>query len=94
MRILKTKGGKFLTRLYGNNEEFREKIIKSVRDKKELDLEVILDKRCKTNTLNTLGNKYLAECITSKDNTKDLIEIMVKYYPRSSSTDGKSPMIR
>ena len=28
-----------------------------------------------------LGNKYLAECITSKDNTKDLIEIMVKYYP-------------
>ena len=30
----------------------------------------------KTNTLNTLGNKYLAECITSKDNTKDLIEIM------------------
>ena len=49
--------------------------------KKELDLELILDKRCKTNTLNTLGNKYLAECITSKDNTKDSIEIMVKYYP-------------
>ena len=33
------------------------------------------------NTLNTLGNKYLAECITSKGNTKDLIEIMAKYYP-------------
>ena len=62
--------------------------------KKELDLELILDKRCKTNTLNTLGNNYLAECITSKDNTKDLIEIMAKYYPRSSSTDGQSPMIR
>ena len=78
---LNRKGGKFLTRLYGNDEEFREEIINFVRDKKELDLELILDKRCKTNTLNTLGNKYLAECITSKDNTKDLIEIMVKYYP-------------
>ena len=78
---LNRKGGKFLTRLYGNNEEFREEIINFVRDKKELDLELILDKGCKTNTLNTLGNKYLAECITSKDNTKDLIEIMVKYYP-------------
>ena len=76
---LNRKGGKFLTRLYGNNEEFGEEIINSVRDKKELDLELILDKRCKTNTLNTLGNKNLAECITSKDNTKDLIEIMVKH---------------
>ena len=78
---LNRKGGKFLTRLYGNNEECTEEIINFVRDKKELDLELILDKRCKTNTLNTLGNKYLAECITSKDNTKDLFEIMVKYYP-------------
>ena len=58
--------------------------------KKELDLELILDKRCKTNTLNTLGNKYLAECITSKDNTKDFIEIMAKYYPRSGYTDGET----
>ena len=60
--------------------EFREEIVTFVRDKKELDLELILDKRCKTNILNTLGNKCLAECITSKDNTKDLIEIMAKYY--------------
>ena len=81
MGILNRKGGMFLTRLYGNNEEFREEIINFVRDKKELDLELILNKRCKTNTLNTLGNKYLAVCITSKDNTKDLIEIMVKFYP-------------
>ena len=80
MGILNRKGGKFLNRLYGNNEEFREEIINFVRDKKELDLELILDKRCKTNTLNTLGNKYLGECITSKDNTKDLIEIVAKYY--------------
>ena len=82
MGIFNRKGGKFLTRLHGNNEEFREEIIKFFRDKKELDLELILDKRCKTNTLNTLGIIYLAECITSKDNTKDLIEIMAKYYPR------------
>ena len=82
MGILHRKGGKFLTRLYGNDEEFSEEITNFVRDKKELDLELILDKRCKTNTLNnTLGNKYLAECIKSKDNTKDLIEIRVKYYP-------------
>ena len=41
MGILNRKGGKFLTRLYGNNEEFREKIINFVRDKKELDLEIM-----------------------------------------------------
>ena len=50
---------------------------------------MILDKRCKTNTLNTLGNKYLAECITSKDNTKDLIEIMAKFYLRTDEVRGK-----
>ena len=79
--ILNRKGGKFLNKLYINNEEFREEIINFVKDKKELDLELMLDKRCKTNTLNTLGKKHLAECITSKDNTKDLIEIMAKNYP-------------
>ena len=90
MEILNRKGVKFLTRLYGSKEEFREEVINFVKDKKELDLELILDKRCKTNTLNTLGNKYLAECITSKDNTKDLIEIMAKYYPRCGYTDGET----
>ena len=80
MGILNRKGGRFLNKLYINNEEFREKIINFVKDKKELDLDLILDKRCKTNTLNILGNKYLAECITSEDNTKDLIEIMAEYY--------------
>ena len=69
MGMLNRKGGKFLTRLYRNNEEFREEIINFVRNKKELDLELMLDNRCKINTLNTLGNKYLAECMTSKDNT-------------------------
>ena len=44
MGILCRKGGKFLTSLYGNNEEFREEILNFVRDKKELDLELILDK--------------------------------------------------
>ena len=65
-----------------------EKITNFVKDKKELDLDLILDKRCKANTLNTLGNKCLAECITSKDNTKDLIEVMAKYYPQSLYTDS------
>ena len=81
--ILNKRGGSFLTDLYKNNEEFREEIINFVRDKKELDLELILDGRCKTNTLNTLGNKYLVDCITSKDNTKDLIEIFAKYLTSS-----------
>ena len=53
MGILNRKGGKFLTRLYGNNEDVREEIINFVRDKKELDIELILDKRSKTNTLNS-----------------------------------------
>ena len=70
MGYLNRKGARFLTKLCGNNDEFREEII-NFRDNKELDLELILDKRCKTNTLNTLGNKYLTECITSKDNTND-----------------------
>ena len=88
--ILNGKGGKFLNKLYINNEKIREEIINFVKDKKELDLDLILDERCKTNTLNTLGNKYLAECLASKDNTKDLIEIMAKYYLRSSFTDPQS----
>ena len=82
MGIMNRKGGKFLNKLYVNSEEFREEIINFVKDKKELDPELILDKRCKTNTLNKLGINYLAECITSKDNTKDLIETMAKYYPK------------
>ena len=84
MGILNRNGGKFLTRLYRNKKEFREESISFVRDKKELDLELILDRRCKTNTLSTLGKKYLEECITSKDSTKDLIEIKAKYYLRGS----------
>ena len=81
MGILNRKGGRFLNKLCINNEELREEIINFVKDKKELDIDLILDKRCKTNTLNTLENKYLTEFITSKDNTKDLIEIMAKFYP-------------
>ena len=79
MGVLNRKGGRFFNKLYINNEEFREEIINFVRDKKELDLDLILDKRCKTNSHNTLGNRCLAECITSKGNTKVLVEIMAKY---------------
>ena len=93
MGILNRKGGRFINKIYINNEELREEIINFVKDKKELYLDLILDKRCKTNTLNTLGNKYLTECITSKDNTKDLIEVMAKYYPQSLYTDSKALLI-
>ena len=77
--ILNKEGRENLNSLYVNNEEFRNKIINYVKSKMQLNLEAILDKRCKTNILNTLGNKYLAECIKSKDNTKDVIEILGKY---------------
>ena len=76
--ILNKEGRSYLYRLYGNTEEFREEYINFVRHKTELDLEVILDRRYKTNTLNTTGEKYLTECVASKDNTKDVIEILVK----------------
>ena len=79
MGTLNRKGQKYLNRIYVNNEEFREEIVNFVRDKTELDLEVILDRRYKTNTLNTLGKEYLAKCILSKDNTEDLIEILAKF---------------
>ena len=79
MGTLNRKGQKNLNRLYGNNEEVREEIINFVRDKKELDLKEILDRRYKTNTLNTTGKEYLARCILSKDNTKILNEILAKY---------------
>ena len=35
--------------------------------------------------LNMTGKKYLAEYVTSKDNTKDLIEIFARYYVLSVS---------
>ena len=56
--IFKKERRRYLSRLYGNNEQFREEIINFVRDKTELDLEVILDRRYKTNTFNTTGKKY------------------------------------
>ena len=77
---LNRKRQKFLSNLYGNNEEFRDEIINFIRDKTELGLEVILDRRYKTNMLNMMGKKYLVEYITSKDNTKDIIEILARYY--------------
>ena len=80
MGTLNRKGQKVLSNLYGNNEEFRDEIINFIRDKTELDLEVILERGYKTNMLNMLGRIYLVEYITSKDNTKDIIEILARYY--------------
>ena len=48
--ILNRKGGNYFSNLYENNEEFRDEIINFIRDKKELDLGVILDRRYKTNS--------------------------------------------
>ena len=79
MGTLNRKEQKYLNKLYVKNEEFREEIINFVRDKKALDLEVILDRRHKTNTLNTTGKGYLTKGIMSKDNTEDLIEILARY---------------
>ena len=77
--ILIKEGRRYLNRLYGNNEEFRDEIINFVKNKMQLDLEAILDRRYKTNTLNMFGKKYLRECVPSKDNTKDVNEILGKY---------------
>ena len=77
--ILNKEERNSLNRLYENNEEFRDEIINFVKNKMQLDLEAILDRRYKTNTLNMIGKKYLAECVVSKDNTKDVIEILGKY---------------
>ena len=67
--ILNRKGGKYLSNLYENSEEFRDEIINFIRGKEDLDLEVILVRGYKINMLNMTGKKYLAEYITSKDNT-------------------------
>ena len=79
MGTLNRKEQRYLNRLYVDNEEFREEIVNFVRDKTELDLKVILDRRYETNTLNTLRKEDLAQCILSKDNNKDLIEILAKF---------------
>ena len=66
--------------LYEINEEFRDEIINFIKDKKEFDLEVTLDRRYKTNMLKMAGKKFLAEYITSKENTEDIFEILARYY--------------
>ena len=76
---LNRKGQKYLNKVYEKKEEFRDEIINFVRDKTELDLDMILDERYKTNMLNMTGKKYLADYITCKDNARDLIEILAKF---------------
>ena len=72
---------KNLELIYNEDKEImnNEEIINFNRDKKELDPKEILVRRYKINTLNTTGKKYLTECVASKDNTKDVIEILAKY---------------
>ena len=52
---LNRKGQKILNRLHEKNEKFRDGIINFVRNKTALDLEVILDRKYKTNMLNMTG---------------------------------------
>ena len=77
--ILNKEGRENLNSLYVNNEKIRNEIINYVKNKMQLNFDGILYKRCKNNILNTLGNKYLEECIKSEDNTKYVIEILGKY---------------
>ena len=65
--ILNKEGQKNLNGLYVNNEKFRDEIINFVKNKMQLDLEAILDRRYKTNTLNLMGKKYLAECVVCNE---------------------------
>ena len=56
--ILNRKGREYLCELYKDKEEFRNEIVNFVKDKSELELEVIIDNRCKTtNKLKSEGKK-------------------------------------
>ena len=68
--ILNKEGQNNLNKLYVNNGQFRDEIMSFVKNKIQLNLEAILDRRYKTKTLNTTGKNCLTECVTSKDNTK------------------------
>ena len=78
--ILNRKGREYLCELYKDKEEFRNDIVDFVKDKSELELEVIIGNRCKTtNILKSEGKKCLTRCILSKDYTEEIIGIMAKY---------------
>ena len=49
--ILNRKGREYLCELYKDKEEFRNEIVDFVKDKSELELEVIIDNRCKTTNI-------------------------------------------
>ena len=72
-KILNRKGITVLSDPYKNNQKFKDKIIDIIRDKTELDVDQILDKRFKYNTLNKLGREKLKDCVQSEDYTRTSI---------------------
>ena len=64
-----------LSDIYKNNQKFEDEIINFTRDKTELAVDQILDKRFKYSTLNNLGRENLKECVQSKDYTRRLSKI-------------------
>ena len=78
--ILNRRGREYLCELYKDKEEFRNEIVDFVKDKSELEIEVIIDNRCKTtNILKSEEKKCFTRCILSKDYTEEIIGIMAKY---------------
>ena len=60
-----------MVNLYDKNEKIRDEIITFFGDKTLLNDEEILDKKFEYNI--HLGKKYLAECILSKNYTKNFV---------------------
>ena len=62
--------------IYKNNQKFEDGIIDFTRDKTELVVDQILDKKFNYSTLNNLGRENLNECVQSKDYTRRLSKII------------------
>ena len=75
-KSLNRRGIAVLSDLYKNIQTFKDEIIDFIRDKTELGVDLILDKRFKYNTLNNLGRENIKECVQSKDYTRNLIKII------------------
>ena len=78
-KTLNRKGITVLSDLYKNNQKFKDEIIDFIRDKTELSVDQILDKRFKYKSLNNLGRANLKECVHSRDYTRSLIKIIASH---------------
>ena len=73
------KGITVLSDLYKKNQKTKDETIDFIRDKTELGVDQILDKKPNYNTFNNLGRENLKECVQSKDYTRTLIKIIASY---------------